>query len=313
MSDTEWFGYRKKEFEFAGRNALIVFPSDSVATPKWLLKTEYFGAFPELETALIERGYHLAYLENLNRWGVDADQDAKRDFADYLAREYGLEKRCVCIGMSCGGFHAVNFASRYPSYVSLLYLDAPLLSFRGWSKEFENQACWISEQKEAYGFTTEKEIEEYTDLPINRLSVLTDNKIPVALVYGGADTIVSPELNAEKLLEYYEAHDAPIKAWCKPNCDHHPHGPNDISEVVDYIEKTRLSDEEEIKTGRYRHFKGNEYEVLGVAKNSETLEKMVIYKALYGEKETWVRPASMWNEIVVSDGKRVRRFTYIEN
>ena len=70
-------------------------------------------------------------------------------------------------------------------------------------------------------------------------------------------------------------------------------------------------DENEIKLGRYRHFKGNEYEVLHIAKHSEKLEPMVVYRALYGEGGVWVRPASMWNETVERDGKAYRRFTYI--
>ena len=68
---------------------------------------------------------------------------------------------------------------------------------------------------------------------------------------------------------------------------------------------------EEIKLGRYRHFKGNEYEVIGIAKHSETLEPMVIYKALYDDGSLWVRPASIWNETVEKDGKVFQRFTYI--
>ncbi len=67
----------------------------------------------------------------------------------------------------------------------------------------------------------------------------------------------------------------------------------------------------EIKLGKYRHFKGNEYEVTGIAKHSETLEEMVVYKALYGEKGLWVRPASMWNEEIIRDGKTFKRFQYI--
>lgn len=67
----------------------------------------------------------------------------------------------------------------------------------------------------------------------------------------------------------------------------------------------------EIKLGRYRHFKGNEYEVIGIAKHSETTEEMVVYRALYGENGLWVRPASMWNETVERDGKVFRRFIYI--
>lgn len=67
----------------------------------------------------------------------------------------------------------------------------------------------------------------------------------------------------------------------------------------------------DIKKGKYRHYKGNEYEVIGVAKHSETLEDMVVYKALYGDHGIWVRPASMWNEIVTINGKEVKRFEYI--
>ena len=69
---------------------------------------------------------------------------------------------------------------------------------------------------------------------------------------------------------------------------------------------------EEIKLGRYRHFKGNEYEVVGIAHHSETMEPMVVYRALYGDGELWVRPASMWNETVEREGKTFRRFTYVE-
>ena len=64
-----------------------------------------------------------------------------------------------------------------------------------------------------------------------------------------------------------------------------------------------------IKKGIYRHYKGGRYEVIGVAKHSETLEEMVVYRALYGEGGLWVRPASMWNEWVEKDGQKVLRFT----
>ena len=63
--------------------------------------------------------------------------------------------------------------------------------------------------------------------------------------------------------------------------------------------------------GRYRHFKGNEYEVIAVARHSETLEEMVVYKALYGEGAVWVRPASMWEETVEHNGVLVKRFEKI--
>ena len=67
---------------------------------------------------------------------------------------------------------------------------------------------------------------------------------------------------------------------------------------------------EEIRLGKYRHFKGNEYEVTAIAKHSETEEIFVVYKALYGDCSVWIRPASMWNETVIKDGITYKRFTY---
>lgn len=68
----------------------------------------------------------------------------------------------------------------------------------------------------------------------------------------------------------------------------------------------------ELKPGKYRHFKGMEYELLGTARHSETLEPMVVYRALYGEGGLWVRPAAMWSEIVQRDDYHGPRFQYIE-
>lgn len=67
----------------------------------------------------------------------------------------------------------------------------------------------------------------------------------------------------------------------------------------------------DIKPGKYRHFKGKEYRVLGIASHSETLEPMVVYQALYGDNGLWVRPAAMWNETVNKDGYQGPRFLYI--
>lgn len=68
---------------------------------------------------------------------------------------------------------------------------------------------------------------------------------------------------------------------------------------------------ESIRPGIYRHFKGNEYQLLYIAKHSETLEPMVVYRALYGEGGVWVRPVSMWTEHVERDGYAGPRFAFV--
>lgn len=76
-------------------------------------------------------------------------------------------------------------------------------------------------------------------------------------------------------------------------------------------DKPELPPSATMKAGRYRHYKGNEYEVLGVARHSETLEELVVYRALYGEGGLWVRPRGMFEGTVEAGGRRVARFEYV--
>ena len=83
-------------------------------------------------------------------------------------------------------------------------------------------------------------------------------------------------------------------------------GPGEIP--AQFYEEVRIM---ELKPGRYRHFKGKEYRLIGIAKHSETLEPMVVYQPLYGEGGLWVRPAAMWSETVERDGYVGPRFQWI--
>jgi len=67
-----------------------------------------------------------------------------------------------------------------------------------------------------------------------------------------------------------------------------------------------------MKIGKYRHYKGKEYEVIGIAKHSETLEELVVYRALYGDHDLWVRPLKMFNEEIEVEGKKTTRFSFVE-
>lgn len=68
----------------------------------------------------------------------------------------------------------------------------------------------------------------------------------------------------------------------------------------------------DIKPGIYRHFKGNLYEVIGIARHSETMEPMVVYRALYGKHGLWIRPVAMWNEIIEKESYTGPRFQFVE-
>ena len=109
-----WHGYRYTDFEFEGRQATLVFPEKPDEKMNWALKTEYQYAFIEEELALLGKGFHVAFLRNNSRFASKADCDAKARFCEFLHNEYGLREKCVPIGMSLGGAHAVNFAGFYP-------------------------------------------------------------------------------------------------------------------------------------------------------------------------------------------------------
>ena len=68
-----------------------------------------------------------------------------------------------------------------------------------------------------------------------------------------------------------------------------------------------------VRAGRYRHYKGNEYTVLGIARHSETLEELVVYRQEYGDRGLWVRPAAMFAESVLIGARRVPRFASLDD
>ena len=127
-TESEWNGYRRLDFTVAGREAILIFPNQPRPDGKWLLKTEYFGAFPNFELQMLERGYYLAHIKNITRWCLPEDTDAKAELGDYLMKNYGLAKKCVPVGMSCGGMQAVYYAAKYPDRVGAVYLDAPVMN-----------------------------------------------------------------------------------------------------------------------------------------------------------------------------------------
>lgn len=241
MAETLWNGFRRIDFLFEGHEAILVFPEKENKNKNWLLKTEYFGAFPEFEIEMLKRGWHLAYVENITRWCLEEDLDVKKRFAQFLSQEYGLYEKCVPVGMSCGGLIAVKLAAKYPGCVSALYLDAPvmnLLSCPAGLGRANNEM--LPEFIEATGMKL-SELISYREHPIDKMHVLLENKIPVILIYGDSDSVVPYEENAAHLEKYYRENGGVIVAIGKENCGHHPHGLDDNTPIIEFVEKYSVS------------------------------------------------------------------------
>lgn len=230
-----------EEFMFEDRKATVVFPPEGTKNGKWMLHTEYFGAFPGLEIEMLRKGYHLAYLKARERCGTDIETAAKVEFIKYVSEKYGLSKKCIPVGMSCGGLQAIKLAGMSPESVSVLYLDAPVVNFMSWPMGLGNCPIWTAEKVkqellDAYGLTMSTFI-SFREHPLDKLPILIENRIPAVLVYGDSDLSVPFPENGQLVKDAYEKTDIPFVSFCKPGCGHHPHGPADTAPVIEFIDK----------------------------------------------------------------------------
>ena len=221
-----WYGFRCEKFTFEGKDAIIVFPDTPAANSKIVLKTEYWGAFPDVEIQMLKNGYHVAYLKNASRLAPKEDCDRKAAFIKFLTEKYNLSEKCIPVGMSCGGAHAVRFAGYYPELIACMYIDAPVLNFCDFPGKWDCESkgnIWEKEFLVTYPGMKHYQLFTFPHHPINMADTLVANRIPVILVYGTEDSTVIYEENGKLLAEAYEGTDL-LKVIPVSARGHHPHG-----------------------------------------------------------------------------------------
>lgn len=231
----DFHAYNQDSFVFDGKQARVVYPTGE-ANGKWAIKTEYFGAFPETEMELLRRGWHVAYIENDNRWAENYDLKRKCEFIEFIPTRYDLKKKCAAVGMSCGGMYAVKTAALRPDLFGALYLDAPVMNLLSCPCGLGNGASFFDEYHSFTGRTI-SELLNYRDNPVDVMHVLAGNHVPIILVAGDSDKTVPYCENGLLLEQYYRSRDEMIEVHIKENCDHHPHGLKDPAIIADFLEK----------------------------------------------------------------------------
>jgi len=234
---SEWNGFLCLDFKFEDRDAKLVCPQEPCEGKKWLLKTEYFGAFPAFEVKMLKKGYHVAYVSNQTRWHAVSDDDVKAKFCDFLQSEFGLHRKCLPVGMSCGGMHAVYFGAKYPELVAGLYLDAPVLNLLSCPCGIGGSTDSMYEEFVKDTGMTKSDLINYRNHPIDYVKELVEHKIPVFLVAGDSDGVVPYVENGKPFYEYYVKHGGDISQIVKPGCDHHPHGLADQEPLITFTER----------------------------------------------------------------------------
>ncbi|MFO7978339.1 MAG: alpha/beta fold hydrolase [Bacteroidales bacterium] len=235
--DNTLSSYETREFWHHGRKAIIVFPKEPDKQKSWLWRARYWMHEPQTDLALLEKGFHVVYIDVSGLYGSPQAVDIWDDFYNYIVSEYGLNKKAVLLGMSRGGLIVYNWASVNTDKIACIYADAPVLDIKSWpgglyggtGSEEDWQACL-----EAYGLDQES-VMDYENIPLNNAVRVAQAGIPVIHVCGMEDRVVPYSENTGKLVPVFKEAGNEMKLILKEGIGHNPHSLEDPAPIVDFI------------------------------------------------------------------------------
>ncbi len=237
---SKWEGFDCYEFKCAKKQALIVKPKTELPRSPWIWRARFFGAFPALDIAMLNAGFHIAFVDTANMFGAPAAMQIWDEFYDILTGKLNFSKQVILEGFSRGGLFVYNWAARFPEKVVCLYADAPVCDIRSWPAGFlsgpgssDDWKCC----KQVYGIT-EEEAKSFDRSPIDILKPIADAKIPIIHVCGGADEIVPITENSDMLQKRLQELGHDMTLIVKPDCLHHPHSLENPTPIYEFILKS---------------------------------------------------------------------------
>ena len=228
---SDWQGYERYNFNFKEKQATLVVPKQAAEGKPWIWRPAFFGAFPSVDLALLEKGYHVVYFELDNEFANPASLKAGDDFYKYMVKFYALSPRVVLEGFSRGGLYAFNWALSYPQKVACLYLDAPVCDVYSWpGRERPEWQDFLKKWQ-----LGEDQLEQFTANPVDNTEALVATQIPLILVAGTKDKLVPYKHNGAHLYQAYKKAGLEVKQILKKGVGHHPHSLEDPAEIVEFI------------------------------------------------------------------------------
>ncbi len=236
----DYHGFARYDFPVEGTRATVVAPKHTATGKPWIWRAEFFDHRPELDLALLERGFHLVYIEVGNTFGSPPAVKRWDTFYQELTHSYGLSPKPVLEGLSRGGLYVYNWAAANPTKVAVILGDNPVCDFKSWpggkGKGPGSPDDWQKLLKD-YGFASEAEALAYTKNPVDNLKPLAKAHVPIIHLAADADEVVPYEENTVLLKERYEKLGGTIKVIVKHGFKHHPHGLDDPTPLVEFIAK----------------------------------------------------------------------------
>jgi pimeloyl-ACP methyl ester carboxylesterase len=237
---SDYHGYVCHDFVVDSCAARVVEPRQAAPGHPWIWRAMFWDAFPSTDLALLNKGFHVAYIEVGNTFGCPDALKHWDIFYDQLTGTYGLSRYPALEGLSRGGLYIYRWAASHPDKVGCLYGDAPVCDFKSWpggkGKSPGSPGDW-AELIRDYHFTSEAEALAFTGNPVDEsiLRPLARAHLPIIHVVGDSDSAVPPVENTDLLRAQYLKLGGSFFEVVKHGCDHHPHGLTNPQVVVDFI------------------------------------------------------------------------------
>lgn len=234
-----WHGFERNDFAVDGRNVIVVVPKDAAPGKPWIWRARFWGHEPQTDLALLNKGFHLVYMDVADLYGCPKAVAHWNVFYQYLTGEHGFSKKAVLEGMSRGGLIIYRWAAANPEKVACIYADAPVCDFKSWpggKGRGKGSASDWQKCLKAYGLTEEEAL-AYSGNPIDNLAPLAKAGVPLLHVCGDADDVVPMEENTNIVVDRYQKLGGSITVITKPGVGHHPHSLTDPAPIVAFILK----------------------------------------------------------------------------
>ena len=236
---SSFYGYLCADFTFKNRNCKVVSPKRVAKGQPWVWRARFWGHEPQTDIALLERGFHIAYMDVAEMYGNDESVKLWNQFYDYM-QIIGMSKKVVLEGMSRGGIYAYNWALQNPTKLAAVYADAPVLDMKSWpgglGKGPGSKDDW-SIFKNDFNLT-EEQAKIFKNSPLDNAELIAKGGYPMLHVVGDADEVVPVDENTNPFEVRIKSAGGDITVIHKKGIGHHPHSLANPTPIVDFILKS---------------------------------------------------------------------------
>lgn len=235
--DKIFIDYDIEEFTFQGNEAKIVFPNTKENNGQWVWRARFWGTEPQVDKALLEKGFHLVYIDVAGLFGNTEAINRWNAFYEFITEKYTLNKKVALEGYSRGGLIVYNWASQNTEKVACIYADAPVCDIKSWPGGLYTGKGSPNDWEQCLEMHNldEKSVINYQGIPLYTCINVAKAKIPVLHVYGDTDMVVPHTENTLLLAKTFKEAGGKIEFIPKKGIGHHPHSLENPKPIIDFI------------------------------------------------------------------------------